>query len=186
VLKVDTPAALNELAGTVTQKEEIITLSDSEPDEKPTMTAAKRKNRSSSSSLSPEPKTKALNRASTPPPLLQGTAKPPLTPSKMLKLTAPLNPSPSKRVKRENKLEPKSEPETLDFKPVHPAFALAAPQLQQAEKLDFDQDMFMFRPQDVSTTGWPGGKLPYEVLVGVYLQVGGTRSRLAIVRIITK
>jgi DNA ligase-1 len=51
---------------------------------------------------------------------------------------------------------------------------------------DFDPDPFLFRPETVDTSGGPGGRLPYEVLVGVYLQVGGTRCRLAIVRIIFK
>jgi DNA ligase-1 len=51
---------------------------------------------------------------------------------------------------------------------------------------DFDTDPFLFRPDAVDTSHWPAGRLPYEVLVGVYLQVGGTRSRLAIVRIISK
>jgi hypothetical protein len=62
----------------------------------------------------------------------------------------------------------------------------AVPVNMTAPALDFDTDPFLFRPEDIDISHWPGGRLPYEVLVGVYLQVGGTRSRLAIVRILSK
>lgn len=52
--------------------------------------------------------------------------------------------------------------------------------------IDWDVDSLVFRPESVDIRKWPAGRLPYEVLVGVYVQVGATRSRLAIVRIITK
>jgi hypothetical protein len=55
--------------------------------------------------------------------------------------------------------------------------------------LNLDTDPLIFRPQEVDTTGWRncGGRLPYEVLVeSVYLPVAGTRSRLAIGRVICK
>lgn len=52
--------------------------------------------------------------------------------------------------------------------------------------VNWDVDSLIFRPEHVDIRKWPGGRLPYEVLVGVYVQVGATRSRLAIVRIITK
>ncbi|WVQ74491.1 hypothetical protein IAR50_004092 [Cryptococcus sp. DSM 104548] len=51
--------------------------------------------------------------------------------------------------------------------------------------LEFDSDPFTFLPSSIDTTHWPKGRLPYSILVGVYVQVSGTRSRLAIIRIIT-
>lgn len=58
----------------------------------------------------------------------------------------------------------------------------------QHQQLDFDVDILMFRPEVAAKRikPWPGGRLPYEVLVQVYMAVGGTRSRLAIVRMLTK
>lgn len=53
-------------------------------------------------------------------------------------------------------------------------------------EFNWDVDSHLFDLESGCTSGWVGGKLPYEVLVGVYVQVGGTRSRLAIVRILTK
>lgn len=52
--------------------------------------------------------------------------------------------------------------------------------------IDFDTDSFLFRPADIDVSRWPKGRLPYSVLVGVYVQVSGTRSRLTIVRVLTK
>lgn len=117
----------------------------------------------------------------------------------MLKLTAPLNPSPSKSQRTHDLLQAgkiKSEAKG-DIKPIAPIFggpssSKAGPVISAtaanttAPVLDFDTDPFLFRPENVDTSHWPGGRLPYEVLVGVYLQVGGTRSRLAIVRMISK
>lgn len=52
--------------------------------------------------------------------------------------------------------------------------------------VDFDTDDLLFRPDEVDISAWPGGRLPYAVLVGVYVQVAATRSRLTIVRVLTK
>ena len=103
-----------------------------------------------------------------------------------------------------------------DVKPVHPLFEKrteASPPLVKVESapsakaeqttpgkskgittatadpvdpIDFDQDQFLFRPGEVDTSKWPKGRLPYSILVGVYVQVSSTRSRLLIVRILTK
>lgn len=54
------------------------------------------------------------------------------------------------------------------------------------DPIDFDVDQFLFRPAEVDTSKWPKGRLPYSVLVGVYVQVSSTRSRLLIVRVLTK
>ena len=103
-----------------------------------------------------------------------------------------------------------------DVKPVHPLFQKrteASPPLVKVESapsakaeqttpgkskgittatadpvdpIDFDQDQFLFRPGELDTSKWPKGRLPYSILVGVYVQVSSTRSRLLIVRILTK
>ena len=57
---------------------------------------------------------------------------------------------------------------------------------ETVEAIDFDVDQFMFRPAEVDISKWPKGRLPYSVLVGVYVQVSSTRSRLLIVRVLTK
>jgi DNA ligase-1 len=57
---------------------------------------------------------------------------------------------------------------------------------EAVEPIDFDVDQFLFRPSEVDVSKWPKGRLPYSVLVGVYLQVSSTRSRLLIVRVLTK
>lgn len=54
------------------------------------------------------------------------------------------------------------------------------------EAIDFDTDAFLFRPEDVDTSKWPKGRLPYSILVGCYVQVSSTKSRLLIVRVLTK
>ncbi|TYJ59128.1 hypothetical protein B9479_000117 [Cryptococcus floricola] len=64
-----------------------------------------------------------------------------------------------------------------------PVIASAAGNSDQP--LDFDTDSFVFIPSSIDTSLWPKGRLPYSILVGVYVQVSGTRSRLAIVRILT-
>ncbi|WVW80034.1 hypothetical protein I302_102007 [Kwoniella bestiolae CBS 10118] len=53
------------------------------------------------------------------------------------------------------------------------------------DPIDFDTDAFLFRPSEVDTSKWPKGRLPYSILVGVYVQVSSTRSRLLIVRVLT-
>lgn len=57
---------------------------------------------------------------------------------------------------------------------------------ETVEAIDFDVDQFLFRPGEVDVSKWPKGRLPYSVLVGVYIQVSSTRSRLLIVRVLTK
>lgn len=57
---------------------------------------------------------------------------------------------------------------------------------EPVEAIDFDKDAFLFRPNEIDTSKWPKGRLPYSVLVGVYVQVSSTRSRLLIVRVLTK
>ncbi|OWZ72366.1 hypothetical protein AYX14_02217 [Cryptococcus neoformans] len=54
-----------------------------------------------------------------------------------------------------------------------------------AQKIDFDRDPFTFDPSRVIATSWPKGRLPYSILVSVYVQLSSTKSRLAIVRILT-
>lgn len=141
--------------------------------------------------------TKKRARPTTPPkPSISSST--PSTPSRMLKLTAPLNPSPSKRQKREaeagseNDIEPKvSVGFEKNLAPPATTSSLGTISASGSTSVDhtvydFDTDPFTFRPEDVNVSFWPRGKLPYSVLVGVYVQVGGTRSRLAIVRIISK
>jgi DNA ligase-1 len=64
--------------------------------------------------------------------------------------------------------------------------AITTSSSESVEPIDFDTDAFLFRPQDVDTSKWPKGRLPYSILVGVYVQVSSTRSRLIIVRVLTK
>lgn len=63
---------------------------------------------------------------------------------------------------------------------------LAVSRTLPVEPIDFDVDSLLFRPASVDISAWPQGRLPYSVLVGVYVQVSATRSRLLIVRILTK
>ncbi|KAK8861449.1 hypothetical protein IAR55_002268 [Kwoniella newhampshirensis] len=56
---------------------------------------------------------------------------------------------------------------------------------EAVEPIDFDTDAFLFRPSEVDVSKWPKGRLPYSILVGVYVQVSSTRSRLTIVRVLT-
>ena len=88
--------------------------------------------------------------------------------------------------------------ELEEFKPdVKPLFPLLKPKgeangaitstfTEAVEPIDFDVDGFTFRPEEVDVSKWPKGRLPYSVLVGVYVQVSSTRSRLLIVRVLTK
>lgn len=79
-----------------------------------------------------------------------------------------------------------------DIKPAFPGKASAAlASSVSIETFDFDIDAFKFDPKDPAvvervTKQWPGGRLPYAVLVGIYVQVSGTKSRLLIVRLLTK
>lgn len=119
-------------------------------------------------------------------------------------------------VKAEPESEPslRSVKEEAD-RPVHPMFAKSAPAngktqdtssrdekpsistsseartitsttAEAVEPLDLDTDAFLFRPERVDVSKWPKGRLPYSVLVGVYVQVSSTKSRLFIVRVLTK
>lgn len=54
------------------------------------------------------------------------------------------------------------------------------------EPIDFDVEAFSFDPTSIDVSNWPKGRLPYSVLVGVYVQVSSTRSRLTITRVLTK
>lgn len=63
---------------------------------------------------------------------------------------------------------------------------LTAARAQRVEPIDFDSDSLLFRPDAVGISQWPQSRLPYSVLVGVYVQVASTRSRLTIVRVLTK
>ncbi|WWD16639.1 hypothetical protein CI109_101069 [Kwoniella shandongensis] len=56
---------------------------------------------------------------------------------------------------------------------------------EAVEPIDFDTDAFLFRPSQIDVSKWPKGRLPYSILVGVYVQVSSTRSRLIIVRVLT-
>ena len=57
---------------------------------------------------------------------------------------------------------------------------------EPVDPINFDVDAFLFQPSDIDRSKWPKGRLPYSVLVGVYVQVSSTRSRLTIVRVLTK
>lgn len=115
----------------------------------------------------------------------------------------------------ELKADVKEEPEP-PLKPVHPMFARPppasptkhvrsvsdqpaaknepvpgpsrprAPPAQPVDPVDFDMDSLLFQPSSIDTSGWPDGRLPYSILVGVYCQVAATRSRIIIVRVLTK
>ena len=94
---------------------------------------------------------------------------------------------------RSPKLERYGSPTTpkldeVDIKPAVPSTpkGLIAKTTEAAEPIDFDTDAFLFRPAEIDTASWPKGRLPYSVLVGVYVQVSSTRSRLIIVRVLTK
>jgi hypothetical protein len=167
----------------------IIEVDDSDSDLEAVTTPSNKKRKASSS---PEPSggvstnkdipSRRKPRLSTPPPSSRSTSAPG-TPSKLLQLTAPLNPSPSKPRRTHDLF--KGEESDQDNVAALPVISATAANIT-LPTFDFDTDPFLFRPDAVDTSHWPAGRLPYEVLVGVYLQVGGTRSRLAIVRIISK
>ncbi|KAK4685691.1 DNA ligase 1, partial [Tremellales sp. Uapishka_1] len=69
--------------------------------------------------------------------------------------------------------------------PFTPQSTIASTHVDSCEPIDFDTDAFRFRPSDIDTSHWPKGRLPYSILVGVYVQVSSTRSRLTIVRVLT-
>jgi hypothetical protein len=71
-------------------------------------------------------------------------------------------------------------------KPKTTVFGTKTAPKEAVPPIDFDSDALLFRPASVDTTLWPDGRLPYSVLVGVYVQVAATRSRLTIVRVLTK
>ena len=83
-------------------------------------------------------------------------------------------------VKRERAASP-IDMKTFDTKP-----AISSTSAEAVEPIDFDTDAFLFRPSLIDVSAWPKGRLPYSVLVGVYVQVSSTRSRLTIVRVLTK
>ncbi|WWC87781.1 uncharacterized protein L201_002673 [Kwoniella dendrophila CBS 6074] len=77
-----------------------------------------------------------------------------------------------------------------DIKPIlsspsKPATITSIAPSESVEAINFDTDAFLFRPSEVNVSKWPKGRLPYSVLVGVYIQVSSTRSRLLIVRVLT-
>lgn len=82
----------------------------------------------------------------------------------------------------------KAKEEPLEAGPSRPRkiFGEKGAPKESAPAIDFDSDSLLFRPQRVDTSLWPKGRLPYSVLVGVYVQVASTRSRLTIVRVLTK
>lgn len=94
----------------------------------------------------------------------------------------PIPLSPSKPVKAEPGLNSTSIKKEPIAGPSRPRAGLAQP----VDPVDFDMDSLLFDPSSVDTSGWPGGRLPYSILVGVYCQVAGTRSRIIIVRVLTK
>lgn len=106
-------------------------------------------------------------------------------PAQMVSLQSPHQNGESSHVKAELvKPEPGEKTQPVE-KPRNP-FDKPVPKEKQV--LDFDVDPLTFRPEEVQVD-WAacGGRLPYEVLVeSVYLPVGGTRSRLAIGRVLTK
>ncbi|EIW68887.1 hypothetical protein TREMEDRAFT_31295 [Tremella mesenterica DSM 1558] len=67
----------------------------------------------------------------------------------------------------------------------HKTGKITSAAVEPVEPIDFDVDQFLFRPEEVNVSNWPKGRLPYSVLVGVYVQVSSTRSRLLIVRVLT-
>lgn len=77
---------------------------------------------------------------------------------------------------------PKANAEAGPSRPTKISSARAEP----VDPIDFDTDSLLFRPEEVDVSKWPGGRLPYSVLVGTYVQVSRTRSRLLIVRVLTK
>jgi hypothetical protein len=108
-------------------------------------------------------------------------------PAQMVALQSPhQNGESSTQVKTEVKTELEGKGKVFEKTTRNP-FEKPAPQTER-RVLDFDVDPLTFRPEQ-NQVEWAacGGRLPYEVLVeSVYLPVGGTRSRLAIGRVLTK
>lgn len=81
---------------------------------------------------------------------------------------------------------PKLESIDTDVKPTPKSAEVTTASAEPVEPIDFDTDAFLFKPSEIDISNWPKGRLPYSVLVGVYVQVSSTRSRLTIVRVLTK
>ncbi|KAL7419729.1 hypothetical protein Q5752_005645 [Cryptotrichosporon argae] len=111
----------------------------------------------SSSSARPLPASRAVHPMFAKPPPPPPPSQP-TTPKKELQAKAEAKPSPTK---------------------------ITSTAAEPVEPIDFDTDPFLFRPTAVDVSKWPRGRLPYSVLVGVYVQVSSTRSRLLIVRVLT-
>ena len=90
-------------------------------------------------------------------------------------VTAPVTPP----LKQEEELKPIITPSKATG-------TITTTSADHVEPIDFDTDAFLFRPENIDTSAWPKGRLPYSILVGVYVQVSSTRSRLTIVRVLTK
>lgn len=116
-------------------------------------------------------------------PDVKDEVEPPLKPVHPL-FAKPLPASPSKPIKAETGSASASA--SVKKEPIAGPSRLRAGPAQPVEPVDFDMDSLLFDPALVDTSGWPGGRLPYSILVGVYCQVAGTRSRIIIVRVLTK
>ncbi|WWC60196.1 uncharacterized protein I303_102761 [Kwoniella dejecticola CBS 10117] len=84
----------------------------------------------------------------------------------------------------EQDLKPKADVKPVLISPSKPQNITSAA-ADAVEPIDFDTDAFLFRPSEIDTSKWPKARLPYSILVGVYVQVSSTRSRLLIVRVLT-
>ncbi|KAL1410346.1 hypothetical protein Q8F55_004354 [Vanrija albida] len=85
-------------------------------------------------------------------------------------------------VKREPKPQSKPNPDSkpnAEAGPSRPT-KISSTRAEPVEPIDFDTDSLLFRPDEVDVSKWPGGRLPYSILVGAYVQVSSTRSRLLI------
>ena len=80
----------------------------------------------------------------------------------------------------------KAEPGTVNGSENGSPAKITTSSAEAVDPIDFDVDQFLFRPAEIDISKWPKGRLPYSVLVGVYVQVSSTRSRLLIVRVLTK
>lgn len=106
---------------------------------------------------------------------------------KEIKPVHPMFAGPSSAKKRASSPTPIRDvkPELSTPKDAKPA-VITSSSAEAVKAIDFDTDAFLFRPAEVDISNWPKGRLPYSVLVGVYVQVSSTRSRLTIVRVLTK
>lgn len=80
----------------------------------------------------------------------------------------------------------KSQRTITGDEPLPPSSITTCASEDSVQNIDFDRDPFAFDPSRVIATSWPKGRLPYSILVSVYVQLSSTKSRLAIVRILTK